>query len=323
MGSFMAQDFGGGARSVQTLDGGADGSRVGCVSQSEAVVEAIARYLRSGEHEHDHPEWPGRNFLEKATRGHDDLLDALVKEVRRRAEGRRHAPVPADLDLVSWTRGKVKPMVRGLFHAAEHEAVLSLLEKSVVFLTTDNIEAVLRDQSWLHSAWDLANLYLSSVEAELLGPDAPSLLGLSQETTCYVSADYFADDARFADYVIHEAAHVFHNCKRVTAGLPETRTREWLLLLEFRKRETFAYSCEAYGWMVERAGSRRERLAMGQEFAKSSSRFADEQVDPAELASIVSEACEARNGWKVILKRCAAERRSRRDVLARLTQANR
>ena len=157
----------------------------------------------------------------------------------------------------------------------------------------------------------------------LLGPEAPSLLGLSQETTCYVSADYFADDARFADYVIHEAAHVFHNCKRSTAGLPETRTREWLLLLEFRKRETFAYSCEAYGWMVEHSRSRRERIAMGQEFAKSSGRFADEQVDPAELASIVTEACDARNGWKVILKRCAAERKRRRDVSAMLTQANR
>ncbi|MDP9036432.1 MAG: hypothetical protein M3O50_16650 [Myxococcota bacterium] len=67
-------------------------------------------------------------------------------------------------------------MVRGLFHAAEHEAVLSLLEKSVVFLSVDNIESVLRRQSWLHSAWDLANLYLSSVDAELLGPEAPSLL---------------------------------------------------------------------------------------------------------------------------------------------------
>lgn len=291
------------------------------VSEPDRITQAIARYLREGTHEHDHPEWPG-NLWDRAKKGHDDLLDALVKDVRRRADGRRHAPVPTDLDLVSWTRRKLKPMVRGFFHAAEHEAVLSLLEKSVVFLTADNIEAVLRGQSWLHSAWDLANLYLSSVDADLLGPSAPSLLGLSEESTCYVSADYFADDARFADYVLHEAAHVFHNCKRSTAGLPETRTREWLLLLEFRKRETFAYSCEAYGWIVEHARSRRERIAMGQEFAKRASRFADERVAPAELASIVSEACEARNGWKVILGRCAAEKR-RRAVLATRTQADR
>jgi len=299
------------------------------VSEPDSIAEAIARYLRSGEHEPDHPEWPGQNFLEKATRGHDDMLGALVQEVRRRADGRSHASVPADLDLVSWTRGKLTPMVRGLFPAAEHEAVLSLLERSVVFLTADNIESVLRQQMWLHTAWDLANLFLASVDAELLGPEAPSLLGLSQETTCYVSADYFTDNARFADYVIHEAAHVFHNCKRVTAGLPETRTREWLLLLEFRKRETFAYSCEAYGWIVEHAKTKADRMAMSDEFASRSSRFADEHVDPAELADIVGEACEARNGWRVILRRCAEKRRSRREAMellmnpAPLTQTNR
>jgi hypothetical protein len=70
-------------------------------------------------------------------------------------------------------------MVAGFFSTAEQEAVLALLERSVVFLTAANIETVLRDQSWLHSAWDLANLYMSRVDAELLGPEAPSLLGLS------------------------------------------------------------------------------------------------------------------------------------------------
>jgi hypothetical protein len=289
------------------------------VSESDAIVDAIARYLRSNEHEHDHPEWPG-NLWDRAKKGHDVLLDALVEEVRRRASGKQHAPVPEDLDLISWTRRKVTPMVEGLFPAAEHEAVLALLERSVVFLTANNIETVLRDQSWLHSAWDLANLYLSSVDAELLGPEAPSLLGLSQETTCYVSADYFGEQRRFDDYVLHEAAHVFHNCKRVTAGLPETRTREWLLLLEFRKRETFAYSCEAYGWIVEHARTRGERIAMGQEYAAGVGRFGDEDLDASELASIVAEACEARNGWKAILRRCAATKMTRREVLARLSQ---
>jgi hypothetical protein len=293
------------------------------VSGDAEIAQAIQRYLHSGEYDHDHSQWPGQNIWEKAKRGHDDLLDALVREVQRRSAGRQNAPVPTDLDLVSWTRRKVTPMVDGLFSAVEREAVLGLLERSVVFLTADTIEPVLCRQSWLRTAWDLANLYLSSVDAELLGPEAPSLLGLSEETTCYVSADYFADDARFADYVIHEAAHVFHNCKRVTAGLPETRTREWLLLLEFRKRETFAYSCEAYGWIVEHAKTKADRMAMREEFASHASRFADESVDPAELADIVGEACEARNGWKVILQRCAAQKRSRREVLALLTETSR
>jgi len=292
------------------------------VSDDAAIARAIERYLRSGEYEHDHPEWPGQNIFEKAKCGHDDLLDALVREVQRRAAGKQHAPVPTDLDLVSWTRRKVTPMVEGLFPAAERDAVLALLERSVLFLTAGNIEHVLREQRWLHSAWDVANLYLGSVNAELLGPEAPSLLGLSQETTCFVSPDYFKDveTRRFADYVIHEAAHVFHNWKRSYAGLPESRMREWLLEIEFRKRELFAYSCEAYGWIVEHARNRQERLALGHEFAGQAHRFADEDVPADELASIVGEACDARNGWKVILRRCAAAKMTRREVLARLTQ---
>jgi hypothetical protein len=294
------------------------------MSDDAGIAEALQRYIRSGEYNHDHPEWPGQNFLDKAKRGHDDLLDALVREVQRRAAGKEHAPVPTDLDLISWTRGKATPMVEGLFPTAEREAVLALLEKSVVFLTTDNVEHVLRGQRWLHSAWSLANLYLSSVDAELLGPEAPSLLGLSQETTCYVSADYFAERRRFDDYVVHEAAHVFHNWKRRNTGLRETRTREWLLEIEFKKRETFAYSCEAYGWIVEYARTRGERIAMGQEYAAGASRFQDEDLDAGELASIVGEACEARNGWKVILRRCAAPKmRTRRETLARLAQGAR
>ena len=40
--------------------------------------------------------------------------------------------------------------------------------------------------------------------------------------------------------MVHEVAHIFHNCKRRNAGLPETRRKEWLLDIEFRKRETLA-----------------------------------------------------------------------------------
>ena len=39
---------------------------------------------------------------------------------------------------------------------------------------------------------------------------------------------------------------LFHNCMRRTIGLAETKGREWLLDIEYRKRETFAYACEAY-----------------------------------------------------------------------------
>ncbi|WP_223785714.1 hypothetical protein [Myxococcus sp. AS-1-15] len=63
------------------------------------------------------------------------------------------------VDTVALTRRKVEPMVRGLFPTSEQGAVLSLLEKSVVFLTPANISRVLRESSWLSTAWDMANLY--------------------------------------------------------------------------------------------------------------------------------------------------------------------
>src|ERR1039457_5205527 len=72
------------------------------------------------------------------------------------------------------------------------------------------------------------------------------------ETTCFVSPEYFAADDPFADFIVHEVAHIFHNCKRETIGLRETRTKVWLLDIEYRKRETFAYSCEAWARILER-----------------------------------------------------------------------
>ena len=38
-----------------------------------------------------------------------------------------------------------------------------------------------------------------------------------------------------ANFVVHEVAHIFHNCKRCKAGLRETRWKEWLLDIEYRK----------------------------------------------------------------------------------------
>ncbi len=97
---------------------------------------------------------------------------------------------------------------------------------------------LLLNRSFDHCAWTIANLYLASLGGELLGKDAPHLVGLSEETTCYFSPEYFAEDDPFADFIVHEAAHIFHNCKRATIGLRETRTKVWLFDIEYRKRET-------------------------------------------------------------------------------------
>ena len=231
----------------------------------------------------------------------------LVRAVRRLAEGLTHPPRP-ESDTVTLTRAKVEPMVRGLFPRAEQDVVLATLEQSVVFLTSENLERFLLGRGFDSSAWTLANLYLASLGAELLAEDAPRLVGLSEETTCYVSPEYFTQDDPFADFIVHEAAHIFHNCKRATIGLRATRKKEWLLDIEYRKRETFAYSCEAYARLLERGKDLAERRALAEEYGRAV-RISEERVDAAEVASIVREAAAARNGWNVILARCAPARR--------------
>lgn len=279
------------------------------------VVEEIERYLRTGGTDTSLAAWPDGSFIARAQRAHADLRGALVRQVRRLATGHSHEPLPVT-DTVALTRSKVEPMVRGLFPRVEQEQVLAKLEKSVVFLTGANIEPVLLDEGFDHAAWVLANLYLASLGAELLGDEAPHLVGVSQETTCYVSPEYFTEDDPFADFIVHEVAHIFHNCKRRTVGLTETRTKEWLLNIEYRKRETFAYACEAYSRVLERGRTAAQRRALAAECHKTAERISDERVEPGEVAGIVTEAANARNGWKVILARCAAVRRQRSGAAA-------
>jgi hypothetical protein len=158
-----------------------------------------------------------------------------------------------------------------------------------------------------------------SLGANVLGEDAPSIVGMSQDRTCYVSPAYFAEDDPFADFIVHEVAHIFHNCKRRTIGLPETRRKEWLLDIEFCKRETFAYSCEAYARVLTRAKNAADRRSLAADYG-SVARISAERVDPAEVAEILGEAAAARNGWKVILARCAPARQPR-SALAQIASS--
>jgi len=272
------------------------------------IANEIERFLRTGDSDPVYGAWPGSVF-EAGQRAHHDLRRALVSEVRRLAKGRAHTHVPEHVGN-AFTRSKVEPMVRGLFRRSEQDVVLAMLERSVVYVTSETIESLLLDLDFDKSAWDLANMYLRSVGAEMLGEEAMSIVGLSESTTCYVAPDYFTEKDPFADFIVHEAAHVFHNCKRRTIGLGETRTREWLLELQFRKRETFAYSCEAYARILALAKGPTHRRELGAEFG-SVVRFAEERVDFAEVANIVADAASARNGWKVILARCAPTTRPR------------
>jgi hypothetical protein len=285
--------------------------------QANRLRREIDRFLATGQHDLLFRSWPGAHILEKCQRGGASMLDALVEEVRRREEKATSTIVrgsivcpPEGQDLIAFTRAKVGPMVRGLFPRKEQGPVEELLERSVVFLTPDRIEAILRDERSLNTAWRLANMYLHSVRAEPLAEEEPFAVGCSEETTCYVTLTYFSEECPFADYVVHEAAHVFHNTKRETVGLPHTRTKEWLLPIDFGKRETFAYACEAFSRISEMSRRPVDRRALLARLADEPPP-PDDHVDPKEFLGILGEAVERRNGWRAILERCSRQPRAR------------
>jgi len=263
----------------------------------------IARFLATGEH--DDAAWPGSNFVERAVNAKKGLLEALLAEVRRRAKKTEPPLLPA-ADPLDAVRPRLRAMVEGLLPRAAHERALELLVGSVTFVLPSTIERVLRGEPFLGTAWKIANLYLGSLGLELLGEDAPNIVGLSEGRRSYVSPLYF-ECGRFEDFVLHECAHTLHDTKLRDVGLPAPRRREWLVELVFSKRETFAYSCEAYGCISALAGSVAERKALLEEHANSSLPD-DERVDHAEYLDILREAVAARNGWKRILARCMPKR---------------
>lgn len=276
----------------------------------------VQQYLRTGCGPPLAFDWNGRNIIEKEIAQKAAMKEALIEAVRERATRSRRKLPELPLDLPALTLQKVEPMVRGFFPAKERGPVLRMFEKAVVFLTPENVELVLRETTWPSTAWSLANLYLASLKTELLSDEAVGILGLSEGTTCFVSLDYlsrgesFGNEGitRFEDFLVHEAAHVFHNCKRGRIGLEQTRRKEWLLDIEFEKREMFAYACEAYCRILELGRTAADRRAL---FAELEEGKPLEQVDSAEYIDILREAVGARNGFKRILARCAPPRRKR------------
>ena len=149
----------------------------------------IEHYLNTGEHDQNFLAWPGDDFLTRAKHGKAALVEALISAVRQRTPCVTMPEHLIDMDVAALTRAKLAPMVGGLFPQGERAAVLDALSRSVVFLIPANFDSVLRQSSWLGTAWDLANLYLAGLDKELLSEQAPLLAGLSEETTCYLSVD--------------------------------------------------------------------------------------------------------------------------------------
>lgn len=273
--------------------------------QQQAEIDL---FLSSGNHDDTlFKIWPGNSVVERCINGEAELRCALISAILNRTEQAAISACQEYSSLDINIRAKFTPMVQGLFPQNEQTIILDMLERSAVFLIPATISTVIKKAPWLSTAWNLANIYLSSLGTKTLSDETPAIVGLSEETTCYVSMEYFRNTNPFEDYVLHEAAHIFHNCKREMVGLPATRRREWLLNIDFEKRETFAYSCEAYSRILELGKTSSERIRLLSEHAEEPMP-PDDRVDADEYIDILRKAVSARNGWKRILERCSSSK---------------
>lgn len=263
----------------------------------------IRRFLATGEYDMLQEVWPGRHALERIQAGEAGLRAALADAMSQRTKGRSFPSMPPDFDAGRFVLGKVRPMVCGLFPAKEHQVLLDRLEKALVFVSGETIERLVSEADSPSTARQIAHLFLGSLGLPGLDDRPVGFVGFSEETTLYVSMEYFEDGDPFADWVVHEAAHVFHNWKRAYVGLPATRTREFLLNIAFAKREVFGYACEAYSRILERANSPADRRRLYAEYVENWAPHGD-QTDRDALVNALAAAVAARNGWKRILAHC-------------------
>jgi hypothetical protein len=194
------------------------------------------------------------------------------------------------------SRAPGSALVAVSFRAPSSRLSWPVLAQSVVFLTAENIVVILCDARWLHTAWDIANLYLTSVGAGVLGPDAERIVGLSEETTCWVSGILRA-----------EGAVRRHRRARGGAHLPQLQTAHDRAARDapqgvaasdrVPEAETFAYGCEAYARILDLGAGPADRRALLHELSRGQLPAA-ERVDGDEYLDILREAVEARNGWR-------------------------
>ncbi len=275
--------------------------------------KAIERFLDTGDSDplggKDHP----AGMLEGLNAYNAALRNALLAEVRRRTRSRRSKRLPDGLDSVTHVRRKLEPMVQGLLPKAEQETVLDLLQNSITFLTREATYRCIRELPFLHQTWNVANIFLESLDLPALSGERSFTVGMAEGERCFVSMTYFKEENRFSDYVVHEAAHMSHYTKREMIGLSYTKGREWLLEIDIGKRETFAYACEIYSCIRERCKSLSDRSELMRTYQSKACFPADERVEQTELLEILHEAVAVRNGWKRILKKCERVRRRGRE----------
>ena len=122
------------------------------LSKVISLKSEIEPYLQTGDHDAMFVAWPGDLFA-RCRKGEADLRRALEEAVEERAAGYSPPPAPPVADLVPCTRRKVEPMVRGLFPRPEQGKAIALLELSVVFLTRESLQQVLREATLVCNGW--------------------------------------------------------------------------------------------------------------------------------------------------------------------------
>lgn len=275
---------------------------------NRSIKKTIQEFLQTGGHDPLFLQFPGNDHIDRIRKGRRTLVDALLAEMQARTPAvatSKSSTFPKDIQ--AFARQKVEPMIRGFFKRVDQEAVITLLSSSVVFITPDTAPLLIQRED-PHSAWLIANLYLGSIGVDPISDEAPLIVGFSANTTCYVSVAYFEEDSLCSDYVVHEAAHVFHNSRRRDAGLMGKQKDAWLLPIDFHKRETFAYACEAYSRICELADGAQARRSILEEL-KRLPPPPDERVDADEYIELLENAINRRNGWKAILEDCSMQPR--------------
>ena len=63
-------------------------------TQTAMMAKAVRRYVTSGDYEADSRDWPGQHYVEKEVNHHAALLEGLLTEVHRRADGARPPSLP-------------------------------------------------------------------------------------------------------------------------------------------------------------------------------------------------------------------------------------
>ena len=272
---------------------------------TRTIGGALRRYVASGEcgiPDAGASDDPAIEMLRRNARW--AYRQELWLAVERRARKRTTVPPALVEGPDALMRRRATPMIQGLFPARERKVVLNFLGRSLLVLTEANIRGALTTTPCDHAAWMIANLYLESLGAPLLGPEAPKLLGLAEKARCYVTPNAATTRAFLVDVVVHEAAHVLQDSTREMAGLSGPHSQETLLSIDPRQTETFAYACEVYSTVLRDGLTPIEQRALPSILTVVTPLGGDRGVDGSELVDIVREACAARNGWKRILARC-------------------